>query len=77
MEDKLTMIKREEGGSIGKMRMGWQGNESVENDGGNEDAIYWQPTESEIGQVEDSLVWWLASIAVLAFLSIKDVINSN
>jgi hypothetical protein len=33
--------------------------------------------ESEIRQVEDRSALWFALIAVLAFLSLKDVINSN
>ncbi len=31
LEDKMTTIEREEGGSIGEMRMGWQGDKLVEN----------------------------------------------
>jgi hypothetical protein len=34
LEDKLTTINREEGGSVGKMRKGWQGNKPDENDDG-------------------------------------------
>jgi hypothetical protein len=33
--------------------------------------------ESKICQVEGRFSWWLASIAMLAFLSFKDVINFN
>ncbi len=68
----------EEGGSIGNMRMGWQGNKFVKNNYGKGDAIYQMiSTDSKMCQVGDSFDWWLASFAVLAFLSTKDVVNSN
>ncbi len=68
----------EEGGSVGEMRMGWQGDKFGKNNDGKGGAMYRMTlTESEICQVEDSCAWWLATIALLAFLCFKDVINSN
>jgi hypothetical protein len=68
----------EEGGSVGEIRMGWQGNKFGKNNDGKGDAIHQMTlNESEICQVEDNCAWWLATIALLAFLCFKDVINSN
>jgi hypothetical protein len=58
--------------------MGWQGNKFAKNDDSKEDAIYQMTsTKSEVFRVEGSFALWLVSIAVFAYLSFKDVINSN